>query len=489
MTIKIPNQPRYNPEFDFNRIMQNREKLQLRDYQNKHLSFLLSNHRAGDLSEAGTGKSPTAALWIYAQSQDKRVIWVMPKSLLVKNYFELLLWSNLTPDEVIILDGSISQRAKQLANKTTRVFIMGYQCFANNWKKLVEQFPDTYHLAVDEHHLGFSTHCQYNFHQRKYVGAMRTLEFYQFLKRGGALLSMTGTMISGRLNSAYSFINAVNPSYYPTYEAFMQWHSLRDEYGNPFHWKNHGRLQKILDKHSCRVTFEEVYGKEKKDMFIQMCTMSPSQYKAYKDMENRQISMLGDDYLEADNAAVAIAHCFSIMQTPEKHGLPCHPTDSKEAHLENLLDDHKETGRPLIIFDKAVDNHYKVAEMCKKRGMTHGIMNSRETTDRGVMDYQFTGGQMQIMICSPAVAGIGFNWGHVDDMVFNSLDWQDSTFIQNYRRAMRGVRERPLRIYVFVYRGGLDIYIAKKLKEKSRNRLMVEEGVDVEIIDAILNAV
>ena len=86
---KIPKQPCNADWFDMNQIYDKRDKLSLRDYQQNFLGFFLNESRSMDLSEAGTGKSPTACLWIYTRAQSERVIWTMPKSLLVKNYQEL----------------------------------------------------------------------------------------------------------------------------------------------------------------------------------------------------------------------------------------------------------------------------------------------------------------------------------------------------------------------------------------------------------------
>jgi len=485
---KVPNQPCNDAEFSFANIEEQRQSLKLRPYQMKNLAMSLGQERFGDLSEAGTGKSPTAALWIYQRQKEGRVIWTMPKSLLIKNYFELLLWSNLSPDQVIIIDGTRKQRAQQLANKNTRVFLMGFTGFGNNWEMIRDAFPDTLTLCSDEHHLGFSTHCAWNSFFKRFDGSMRTYEYYRFLKRGGPHLAMTGTLIDGRLNSAFPLINVINPNYYPTYQNFMVWHAMCDEWGTPFAWKNHDRLKAILGKHSARTTFEEAYGAEKKLIYIQMCTMSTKQYRMYKEIEERGITELDEGFLEAANKGVALAKCIDIMQCPEKYNIKPHETDSKETHLKTILEDHKSSGKPLVLFETAVSNHKKLRDVAVKVGMTADIINGSVTTRRGDIDKLFREGKLQVLVCSPRVAGVGFNWPHVDHVVFCSLDWQDSTFIQNYRRAMRGVRDTALRITVLVYRKGMDIYISKKLKAKAADRLKVEDGVDVDLINKIIEA-
>lgn len=471
-------------------VYQRRDTLSLRDYQNKHLGFLLNNKRAMDLSDAGTGKSPTAALWVYQHTLDGRVLWVMPKALLVKNYQELLLWSNLEPHQVMLVDGTKQQREKQFSNRDVKVFLIGFTAFSNNWLELRQRYPDLVHLCGDEWHLGFSTHGEQDYRNPgKYFGPKRTHDLYQFMRKGGDLLPMTGTFLNGRLNSAYPALSLIDPLVYPSYSNFMQWHALLDEWGKPFMWKNHERLQQIIDQHSVRITYAEAYGEEKREVVVEPCTMSNKQYRAYKDIEYKNITELGEDnFLEAVNEGVAIHRCFEIMQHPEKYGLPINDLDGKEAHIETYLQTAKETGEALVIFEKVVSAHPKLVALCEKYGLTAAALNGDVSIDKGKVDYEFRNGKIKVLICSPIVAGVGFNWPHVDKVIFNSLDWQDTTFIQNYRRFLRGERETPVLIIVLFYQGGLDIKIARKIKSKSEDRTKVEGGDSLDLVSLMAAA-
>lgn len=470
-------------------VYEKRDELSLRDYQSKNLGRLLSRDRIMDLSEAGTGKTPAACLWIYQMTLEGRVMWVMPKSLLVKNYQELLQWSNLEPHQVMLVDGTPQQREKQILNKEAKVFLMGFQAFSNNWARMRELYPNLIHLCGDEWHLGFSTHGEPDWRRPgKFVGAQRTHELYMFMKRGGHMLPMTGTLINGRLNSAYPALSLVDPLVYPTYNSFMNYHALIDQWGNPFMWKNHDRLQKIIDENSVRTTFEEAYGKEQRHIVCEPCSMSPKQYKAYKDLELRSITELDGGFLEAANDGVAIHRCFEIMQTPERYALPHNDSDGKDAHILTHLESAKETGEPLVIFEKVIGAHERLRKHCEKLGLTVGVINGDPRIDKGRVDYEFRNGKIQILICSPIVAGVGFNWPHVDKVIFASLEWQDTTFIQNYRRFLRGERKKPVLIIVLFYQGGLDIKIARKIRAKSQDRCRIEKGIDIDLVELMAAA-
>jgi len=479
----IPKQPIDSGLIDFEAVQRTRESLTLRSYQEEHLGFFLNNPRSIDMSEAGTGKTPVMCLWIYAQTQGGRVIWAMPKSLLAKNYEELLLWSNLTPEEITLVDGTKPQREKQIARKSTKVFIMGFDAFANNWEYMRSLYPNLVHLCIDEAHKGFSTHGERDYRNpNKFYGPRRTVMMYEYLRKGGCFLPATGTILNGRLSSCYPFISRIESRYYGTYKKFLEWHAILDDYNKPAFWKNHERLSILLNRHGKRITFEDAYGKENKEIFTIPCIMSTKQKKHYKEIEDRAITELDSgDLLEAKGGAMAIRKCLEIMQIPESLGIN-EGDEGKLAQLTNLLEDAKQENSPVLIFETVKAAQYKWCDAAKELGFNAAVMNGEVTGDnRQWMDKDFREGKIDVLVCSPDVAGVGFNWQHVNMILFMTLDWQDTTFIQNYRRALRGVRETMLKLYILMYRASIDGRIAQKINAKSYDRNQVEKGVEVRI--------
>ena len=480
----LPCQPINTGLLNLDEIYAARDSLALRPYQQQNLGFLLTNHRGLDRSDAGTGKTPVMCLWIYNWTQEGRVIWVMPKSLLVKNYEELLLWSVLTPEQITLVEGSPEQRRQQLTRDSTKVWLMGFDAFVRYYPDMIQRYPDLRHLCGDEWHLGFATHGEPDYRNPKNIfGTKRTWMMYQYLRRGGAFLGGTGTLIDGRLTSAYPSIHVIEPRYYPTYSNFLSWHAVLDGYGNPYLWKNHERLKQVLEKHSCRVTFQEAYGGEKvHPPQVVLCRMSESQLKAYSQMEAMAIAELATVNLEAANDAVAARRCLEFMQAPETYDLHQHPTDGKDAHLETYVEKALANGERLLVFEPVVKAHPRLKALVERLGGRAGVMNGGvSAAERQRLDVEFRKGELDVMICSPKVAGIGFNWGHVNTVVFMSLDYKDTTFIQAYRRADRGQRTTLLRILVLQYRNSLDQHIAHKVNQRSKMRLQVEKGTSVSI--------
>lgn len=168
------------------------EQKELRDYQVADLAFYMATPKCGNFSDPGTGKTPSVCVYIWWLWHERKIrsIWTMPKSLLAKNKQELIDFTDLKDEDVIIIDGHAGLRDK-LIRKDGKVFLMGFSNFATNWRQYVGIHPDIKALFGDEWHLGFSTDA-----------AQRTQSLYEFMDRTEILVAMTGTIINGRLDSA-----------------------------------------------------------------------------------------------------------------------------------------------------------------------------------------------------------------------------------------------------------------------------------------------
>ena len=92
--------------------------LPLRPFQIEDLAFYIHRGpRTANLSDPGVGKTPSVCVYqdyLWAE-HGARSAWVMPKSLLQKNYDELLRFTRFTPDDLSIIDGTKQQRAELAA--------------------------------------------------------------------------------------------------------------------------------------------------------------------------------------------------------------------------------------------------------------------------------------------------------------------------------------------------------------------------------------
>jgi hypothetical protein len=450
---------------------------ELRDYQIAHLAFFMHAERALDLSDPAVGKTPPACVWMYwlwTERQTKSA-FVMPKSLLAKNRLEVLRFTGLDGDQVVIVEGTVKQRAKQMASTSGVIFLLGATCYANNWRELQRLQPQLSAVAVDEFHLCFAG-----------ATSQRTAEFWHSMDKHRSkhfkyFLAMTGSLIDGKLSSAYPAIHVIEPMYYASYDAFMLEHAYVDDYGRALSWYNVEKIKTILGRHAVRRTFTQAYGPEAKVIIPEICQMSAKQQAAYDEFEETALLELESSFLDGTVPAVAAIRCRQIMGAPEIHGIhkPGELT-GKDERLKIHLGHCQETGKQMIIFASLQAEIERIHEMVKKMGMTVGMIHGGVSSSRRMaIDQQFQAGTLQIIVGSPATAAVGFNWGTADLMAFASLDYKDSNFIQGYRRAIRGTRATPLLIYVLQYETKVENRILEIVEEKSRLSQSVQEDKEV----------
>src|SRR6476469_4931026 len=80
-------------------------KPELREKQIEQLAFYIANPKCLDTSHPGTGKTPPVcvyAYWMWAKA-GRKSLWTMPKSIVKKNYKEMLRFTEFAPEDVVIL--------------------------------------------------------------------------------------------------------------------------------------------------------------------------------------------------------------------------------------------------------------------------------------------------------------------------------------------------------------------------------------------------
>lgn len=504
------------------------EGVSLRDKQVAQLSFYMRNKKCLDLSDPGCGKTPPVCVmqWWLWKEHGVGTAFVMPLSLLKKNRDEILRFTDFKPDEVVIVKGLKplspaqkklaetllhwrgkyelfgSQKAtfkalleagvvdrKQNVNETmlrarsvlpfelanpgnAKVFLMGFDAFSSYWKDLPD-FVKAVH--VDEIHKGY-----------KGDASQRTQAFYEaFQNKFEWFIGMTGTLVSGRLDSAYPAIRVIEPRYYPSYKGFYYYHAVEDPItGKLKAWRNHEKLSAIFAKHAIRYTFEAVYGKEAKVIIPEYVEMSDKQREIYDEFKDKAFLELEKFYLDGTQPGVAFIRARQIMEHPNVFpdlmagdgSTVDIMKGSRPGKLERLdlhFEDHARTGKPVIIYAALKPQQRQILELARSYGLKAEILNGDvSAARRGEIDLAFREGRLNCIIASPQVADVGFNWQfcgeqEVDHMIFASLDFLDTTVLQAYRRAIRGKRGTPLRITVLLYENSLDNRITWIIYQKS----------------------
>lgn len=444
------------------------EPLPLRDYQVEDLAFYLRNPRCGNLSDPGTGKTPSACVYTEYLWRAKGVksIWMMPKSLLWKNHEEFMRFTTFTPDEVVIVDGNPKQREEQIKSTKAKVWLMGFQRWCDEIERMKVMHPEINFICGDEWHMGGFKN-PHNKRSTTLFKSMRNIEYF---------LPMSGTLIAGRLDSCYTAIKVIEPRYYANHQSFMAQHAIEMDTGKVL-WMNHEKLGRIFMRHCTRRSFEQVYGKEAKILQKSVVPMDSRMRAAYDEFAAKAILELEDEFLEGVNPAVNAMRCRQIMSHPHTMGL-LKETEltGKEERLELIVADHINSGKPLVIFSSLVPEQERIAKLCAKWGLRVALINNTVTPKRrGEIDSAFKAGDIDCVVGSPATAAVGFNWGHVDHIVFASIDYDNTNFVQAYRRAIRGVRETPVLIEILEYENSIDQRMYSIVDAKSHDLAKVDD--------------
>jgi SNF2 family DNA or RNA helicase len=451
----------------------------LRVDQTADLAYYIANPKCMNLSEPGTGKTPSVVVYQYYlwTVQSVGTAWVMPKSLLFKNKREILRFTGFKDEDVVILNGTPKQIEKQLASGA-KVFLMSFRRWTISWKKLPDYVKA---FMTDEHHKGFkspnSQVCQAMFTAFKW----NRFEYF---------LPMTGTLISGRLDSAYSAIHVIYPHYYTSYKAFLYQHAIYDFDDKIIGWRNHTKLAEIFRRHGIRRLFKDIHGEQEVVYHTEVCDMAPKQRAMYKEFEENALLELEDFFIGGTEPGVNFIRARQLMEHPNHFPDLTKPGENvfvdiipdelpgKLESLDNHIEDHENTGKPLIIFSALVPQQRQIRDMLKKRGLSYGFMNGQEAEITGTkatrdeVDVAFQKGQVKFMIVSPMVADVGFNWQfcgevEVDHVIFVTTDYLDTTILQAVQRAIRGNRSTPLWVLFLEYADSLDQHILSIAYRKS----------------------
>jgi superfamily II DNA or RNA helicase len=436
-----------------------------RDYQVEDLSKLIQLPRKGLFHEPGGGKTFIAAMFTQyvVNSTGEGVVWTQPGGIMAKNYRDILFATNLDPSEVVMVQGTAEKRKQLINTPGAKVLLMSGQGFSNEHDLLPKHFR---HIVCDEIHLYYTLH-----------NSARTQNWYRGTRKMGAIIPMTGTVIRGRLDSAYPILHKLAPQYYGNDRAFVQHHAWFDENGKVCGWKNHERLQEVLNRVGIFRSFKSIYGQEQKVIQIECLTVSDKTMKVYKQYEEMGLLEMEDEFIDSGQVGTNAATARGVLASPGTYGIK--EVTAKEEYLRVLLGDHEKSGERLAIFSPQMKEQERIEEIMKEMGLRYGRINGTvSNAKRQEVDAKFQTGEIQFVLASPATAGIGFNWNFLETMLFMSLDYMDDSFVQAYRRGIRGVRETPLRIIILHYLGTIEDRVLQAVDRKSADFNKINPDVE-----------
>lgn len=418
-------------------------------------------------------EEPYSASTIYGGRFNCRVIWIQPSSLLEKNKEELLDWNiDLLPSQVKVVKGTTMQKQKIIQDPNVLVWLMTAEAYTAYIKTMRGLFPDIVQVICDEPHLYY-----------RGFNSKRTQAFVQNTPHWVRVNFLTATPTPrGKLSSAYTYCHMIQKSYYGSYDFFMNTHAVTDDYNTVQYWIKPEVLRKFLENYSICWTAKDMYGDVDQIIIRDEMEMSSKIAKVYNQFEDEGLAEIQEAVLEAKTGGTNSLRVRQILAHPHKMRLPLDVdkkgnvisyqdlciTDEITPKLQRILE-YAEEGEPLIVFGTFTHEIERIAEVLRSKkyrvGVIHGEISQAR---RAEQDAMFRNGQLDVMVCSAATAGVGFNWGFVNTVIYHSLNYGDDEFLQAAARAKRGVRTETLRLVILEYKNTADQLIMWAIHHNSK---------------------
>lgn len=349
------------------------------------------------------------------------------------------------------------------ASAEAKVFICTFKFAATYWERIFESNPEIDLLLADEIHMpgGYST-----------PGTQAVDSLYHMNRYVTKFVGMTGTLINGRLDSAYPAISVIEPRYYGSHQGFMFDHAaVVDDYGKVEVWKNEDKITKILERHSIRRTFEEVFGEEPVVFFTEYVEIDEETKPSYEKFHDQaMLELENGEILDGSNPGVALIRARQLLSHPETMLKDAPEWTNKDERIKIHLSEGKKT----LIFASLKPEQERIAKMCRGLGLRTALINSDVSgSKREKIDEMAQLGELDVIVASGPTAAVGFNWEMFDIVIFASIDYMDTNIFQAYRRASRGTRTSVLRVIFLRYFNSIDNrqYAIVKAKSQLANRV------------------
>lgn len=374
-----------------------------------------------------------------------------------------LLGPNGTPQfEKLEEEETVKDLIADAHQRGVKVLLFTFAFMRNNADALVEKFPEADLLLVDELHMGYGG-----------PESTQTQSLYRIMKHCSAFCGMTGTLVDGRLDSAFPAIHVIEPRYYGSYGGFLDEHSAWiDDYGKVKAWQGEDKLRKILARHAVRHSFEDVYGKEPVHFETKMVPMGPKCRDKYDEFHELAMLELEDEsILDGSLPGVNQIRARQIMAHPETMGI----ARGEQTGKDRIIAGYATEGRPMLVFAALQPEQRRLQKLLQECGLRVGLINADvPKKKRDEIDRQFKAGELDTIVGSGPTVAVGYNWERADHVVFASIDYKDVNILQAYRRASRGSRTTTLRVTFLQYEDSVDQRMYEIVKSKSQTAHSVD---------------
>lgn len=441
--------------------------MRLKPHQLSDLEFHLSRDRSMNLSECSTGKTPTMCRVMLMRNliDGCKTVWIMPSGLMKQNKIAAMNWCDWNDNEVVIVKGDKKKRLEIYKRKEVKCFIITADTFGNEWELILENEPEVNQVVIDESHQAIASHT-----------SKRTQSIYRASRKIRYWLFCTATIISGRFSSAYPAIAICEPRFYLNYQNFLNYHAVYGPMNRIVGWGRGEKLKTVLRKLGVRHTIKECYPDNPPFIYqFETAEIDENLKQNYITLEREALIELEDSNINCDNPAVKAMKARILLSCPETMDLELKPLENgKDNLLKVHLENAKIDGSRLLIFSCFLGEQLRVKKLCEDMGVKAEIMNGTVSQiKRGEIAERFKNNEFQVCIMSVAVGSCGYNFEFCKEVIWLSMDYQDSSFEQGNMRISRGTRKDPARVFILSYNTKLEKRILDIVRRKMKEKIEV----------------
>lgn len=240
----------------------------------------------------------------------------------------------------------------------------------------------------------------------------------------------------------------------------------RDSNGRP-KWRNLGKLHRLLDPHTFRVTKDECLDLPAKIYKRHYFSMSPAQTKAYKLMEEECRMTIKDELVpvQALSAGIKLQQITSGFVLHE--GIP-HYVAEENPRLEALKDLIEDLNGPFIVWARFKEEIRAIINTLKANQISAApYFGDTSTADREVAIDDFQSGRIRAFIGQQQAAGLGLTLTAAETAIYYSNDFNLEHRSQSEDRCHRKGTRHSVVYIDLIAEGSIDETIATALQSKS----------------------
>ena len=405
-------------------------------YQVEGVAFLASRGRALLADEMGLGKTAqaiAAMVQLRRRGEVRRTLIVCPASLKHQWLREILEFSGLEPEDVLVVGGPREARQAAYA-EAPPVLVTSYELARADERELIDLAPEL--LVLDEA-------------QRVKNWRTRTAAVVKGLRTRFAFV-LTGTPVENRLDDLYSLMQVVDPHRFGPLWKFNDEFTTLDGSGRPTGYRNLDLLRERIAPVMMRRRKEEVLkdlpARIVSRLTVPMTNEQASIHQEAEETAGRLLAILRRRPLNPVEEQRLMRAFQRMRMACDAAGLVDKKTKGapKLDELERLLEEIcLGDGRKVVVFTEWERMQAMAAEVCERLGIGHVRLHGGVPSgSRGRLVDRFREDPRCQVFLSTDAGGVGLNLQVASHVVNLDLPWNPAVLSQRIARVHRlGQRE------------------------------------------------